>query len=350
VNKEFLGTDGYIDNKKIEVTFNDSNDDGIVDDPDIFDSAVAPDNSQSKFIVLERYEISNGQLDYRYIENTDIVKIKPSINDVTALEKINDQYFYFIDSDSVSYWNATQSRFISNLNYKVYPGRAKLKFQYVHSADYQARIDPGQINIMDIYVLTKQYDLEFRKWLFGNLSSEPLPPSSDQLNLLLSPSLNNIKPMSDEVIYHPVKYKVLFGAKAEPTLQATFKLIKNPEQIISDNQIKTNVLSAINEFFAMENWDFGDSFYFSELAAFVMARTTPFLVNIVIVPKQPNLFFGSFFEIKSESNQIFVNGATTDDIEVISAITASTISSEGPISAINNVVSQQNITSNSGEY
>ena len=350
VNKEFLGTDGYIDNKKIEVTFNDSNDDGIVDDPDIFDSAVAPTSDQSKFVVLERYEISNSQLDYRYIENTNIVKIKPSINDVTALEKINDQYFYFIDSDTVSYWNATQSRFISNLNYKVYPGRANLKFQYVHSADYQSRIDPGQINIMDIYVLTKQYDLEFRKWLFGNLSSEPLPPSSDQLNLLLAPSLNNIKPMSDEVIYHPVKYKVLFGAKAESNLQAIFKLIKNPEQIISDNQIKTNVLSAINEFFAMENWDFGDSFYFSELAAFVMAKTTPFLVNIVIVPKQPNLSFGSFFEIKSESNQIFVNGATTDDIEVISAITASTISSEGPISAINNIVSQQNITSNLGEY
>jgi hypothetical protein len=350
VDQEFLGTDGYIDNKKIEITFNDSNDDGIVDDPDIFDSIVAPDNSQSKFIVLERYEISNSQLDYRYVENKDIVKIKTSINDVTALEKINGQYFYFIDSDTVSYWNAMQSRFVASLNYKVYPGRSNLKFQYIHSADYQSRIDPGQINIMDIYVLTKQYDLEFRKWLLGNLSSEPLPPSSDQLNLVLSSSLNNIKPMSDEVIYHPVKYKVLFGSKADANLRATFKLIKNPEQIISDNQIKTNVLSAINEFFAIDNWDFGDSFYFSELVAFVMAKTTPFLVNIVIVPKQPSLSFGSFFEIKSESNQIFINGASTDDIEVISAITANSISSEGSINATNNIVSQQNVTSNLGEY
>jgi len=156
--------------------------------------------------------------------------------------------------------------------------------------------------------------------------------------------------MSDEIIYHPVKYKVLFGSKADANLRASFKLIKNSEQIISDNQIKTNVLTAINEFFAMENWEFGDSFYFSELVAYVMAKTTPFLVNIVIVPRQPNLYFGTFFEIKAESDQIFINGATSDDIEVISAITANTISSEGAISANNNVVSKQNITSNSGGY
>jgi hypothetical protein len=351
ISKEFLGTDGYVDTKKIEITFNDSNDDGIVDDPDIFDSIVGTTGSvESKFIVLEKYESSNSQVDYRYVENNGLIKIKSALSDVLTTEKIHGQYFYFIDSDTVSYWNNTQSRFVSNLNYKVHTGRSNLKFQYIHSADYESRIDPGQINIMDLYVLTKQYDLEFRKWLLGNLDTEPLPPSSDQLNLLLSPSLNNIKAMSDEIIYHPVKYKVLFGIRAEPNLRASFKLIKNPEQIISDNQIKTNVLTAINEFFAMENWEFGDSFYFSELVAYVMAKTTPFLVNIVIVPRQPSLSFGAFFEIKAESDQIFINGATSDDIEVISAITASAISSQGSISAVNNIVSQQNITSNLGEY
>lgn len=350
ISKEFLGTDGYVDTKKIEITFNDSNDDGIVDDPDVFDSIVSPGSSESKFIVLEKYEVSNSQLDYRYIDNNGLVKIKSSIIDVDPIEKTNGQYFYFIDTDTVSYWNNVQGRFVSNLNYKVYPGRSNLKFQYVHNADYESRIDPGQINIMDLYVLTKQYDLEFRKWLLGNLDSEPLPPSSDQLSLLLSPSLNSIKAMSDEIIYHPVKYKVLFGLRAESNLRASFKLIKNPEQIISDNQIKTNVLTAINEFFAMENWDFGDSFYFSELVAYVMAKTTPFLVNMVIVPRQPSLHFGAFFEIKAESDQIFINGATSDDIEVISAITASTIAAEGAISVTSNIVSQQNITSSLGEY
>jgi hypothetical protein len=343
ISKEFLGTDGFVDTKKIELNFNDRNDDGIVDDPDIFDIIVAPSTDQSKYIILERYETINGQLDYRYIKNDNLIKIKFSSDDVTVLEKVNGQYFYFITTDTIARWD--NGRFVSNLNYKVYQGRENLKFQYVHSADYESRIDPGQTNIMDLFVMTKQYDLEFRKWLTGNLTEEPLPPSSDQLSLMLSPSLNNIKAMSDEIVYHPVKYKVLFGPKASLNLRATFKLIKNLEQTISDNQLKTNVLSAINEFFALENWDFGDSFYFSELVAYVMARTAPFLSNMVIVPRQSNLFFGSLFEIRAESDQIFINGTTSDDIEIISAITAYTISSEGSISSANSTLSQQNITS-----
>jgi hypothetical protein len=63
---------------------------------------------------------------------------------------------------------------------------------------------------MDVYVLTKNYDIQFRQWLSGSRTYEPLPPSSDALFLSLSPSLNLIKSISDDIIYHPVKYKVLF--------------------------------------------------------------------------------------------------------------------------------------------
>ena len=353
IYREFLGTDGYVDTKKIEITFNDSNDDGIVDDPNIFDIVVDPTTDTSKYIILEKYEIANGQTDYRYVKNKisndkNIVEIRPSIGSV--IDKIADQYYYFLDTNTVQQWSVTKGRFIASLNYKVFQGRSDLKFQYIHSADYETRIDPGQINIMDLYVLTRQYDLDFRRWLIGKLDVEPLPLSSDQLSLTLSKELNSIKAMSDEIIYHPVKYKVLFGNNASLNLRASFKVIKNSELIISDNEIKTNVLSAINEFFSIENWDFGDSFYFSELVAYVMNKTAPYLVNIVIVPRQPDLHFGSLFEIKAESDQIFINGATTDDIEVISAITASNISADGSISSASTIVSQQNISSSTGGY
>ena len=133
-------------------------------------------------------------------------------------------------------------------------------------------------------------------------------------------------------------------------MRASFKIIKNLEQPISDNEIKSRVLTAINEFFALENWEFGDSFYFSELSAYVMNRTAPYLVNFVIVPRQSNLSFGSLFEIRAESDQIFINGATTDDIEVVAGITSSTISAIGPITLTTDVVSQQSITSRTGSY
>ena len=194
-------------------------------------------------------------------------------------------------------------------------------------------------------MLTKQYDQNFRQWLNGSLSSEPLPPSQDTLYNLMSTDLNKIKSISDEIVYHPVKYKVLFGEKSTQDVQATFKIVKNSELVISDNDVKSSALSAINEFFSLENWEFGESFYFTELAAYVMNRLSPYVVNFVLVPKQTALSFGALYEIKSEKDQIFVNGATVNDIEVITAITASKLKSSGAIIASRTATGQQIITS-----
>jgi hypothetical protein len=227
----------------------------------------------------------------------------------------------------------------------VYEGRSNIKFQYIHNADYESRIDPGLTNLIDVFILTKDYDKVFREWLDGTRITEPLAPSSDFLYNLLSSDLNKIKTISDEIIYHPVKYKVLFGNKASPNVQASFKIVKNSEIVISDNDVKSKVLSAINEFFALENWDFGGNFYFTELSTYVMNRLAPNIVNFIIVPKQSTLSFGSLYEIRAEKDQIFINGATVNDIEIISAITASKIKSAGAITSNTVTISQQTITS-----
>lgn len=353
IEKEFLGIDGYVDTKKIIIGFSDSDEDGIVDNPDLFENVVNTSvNPLSKYIVLEKYDISSGQQDYRYVSNADnkvlIITSELSISDISVYD--DGQYFYFADTQVVKKLDKIRAQFISNLDYKVFFGRSDIKFQYIHSADYETRIDPGQTNIIDLFVLSREYDLDFRKWLSDNLDNEPLPPSSDQLSLSLARSLNLIKAVSDEVIYHPVRYKILFGSKASPDVRASFKLIKNLEQPISDNDIKSRVLVAINEFFALDNWEFGDSFYFSELVAYVMNRTAPYLVNFVIVPRQSGLNFGSLFEIRAESDQIFISGAVTDDIEIISGITSSVLQAQGAISAETSVVSQQAVTSRTGSY
>ena len=38
----------------------------------------------------------------------------------------------------------------------------------------------------------------------------------------------------------------------------------------------------------------------------------------MIVPKNANSKFGNLFQIKAESNEIFISCATVDDIEIIS--------------------------------
>jgi len=356
VNDDFKGLDGYKDTKKIEVVFADSNDDGIVDRPDLFSTLVAsplitetdPDVFKKSYIVQEKYYIEQGQEDYKYIDNSldTVIILKSEFdvdNDLTTY--VDEQYFYFIDSNVVKKLNRTTNTLVVSLNYKVFLGRADVKFQYVHSADYESRIDPGMSNIIDIFVLTKTYDIQFRQWIAGSRDYEPLPPSSDSLYQTLAPSLNLIKSISDEIIYHPVRYKVLFGAAASQDLQATFKVVKNVAQVSSDNEIKATVLSAINEFFALENWDFGDKFYFSELSTYVMNRLAPLITNFIVVPKSSNLTFGSLFEITAESDQLFINGAVVDDIEIITNITASTIKASGNTVISPTAILQQNITS-----
>jgi hypothetical protein len=163
------------------------------------------------------------------------------------------------------------------------------------------------------------------------LTAKPLAPSSDSLFLSYSTPLNSIKSLSDEIIYHPVKYKVLFGTKADAELQADFKIVKNPDIVINDNEIKSRVISAINEFFALDNWDFGETFYFTELTAYVMQQLAPNIVTFVVVPKQLNQTFGSLFEVKSESDEIFISSATVTDIAIIDNITATRLKAEGAI-------------------
>ena len=352
VVSEYVGQDGYIDPKKIIVTFADSSGNGVVDNPQLFLDMVNPNTGnfnqdKYKYIIEEKYTITEGQEDYRYVLNdpdTGPVIIKSTQTGITSTLYPDGQYFYFIDAGVVKKLNRTTGIFSPTLDYRVYTGRDKIKFQYTHSADYDSRIDPGPSNIIDIYVLTDSYDSQFRQWLSGANISEPLPPSSAELNSMLSSNLNLIKAISDEIVYHPVSYKLLFGEQADPTLQATFNVIINPTIAVSTADVTARILTAINQFFALQNWDFGDTFYFTELSTYVMNQLAPDITNFVIVPTQSGQYFGSLFEVQCSSNQIFLSCATAKNIVIVSGLTSAnlkTVTGE----ALTTVVSSQNITS-----
>ena len=76
-----------------------------------------------------------------------------------------------------------------------------------------------------------------------------------------------------------------------------------------------------------------------------MKELAPDVANFVIVPKQSGLNFGSLFEIKSNSNELFINGATVDDIEIITGITSSNIKSVSGTTVESTVTSTQNLSS-----
>lgn len=345
VVKEYRDAEGYVDSKRIEISFFDVDDDGVIDNPQGFiDIVDEKTNPSTKYIFQKKYTTSDGVEDYRYVDNIiEGIKVVANVGAIGAYSQYTaGQIFFAMDTELFYKLDSTKKNITVTKDYRGYIGRSGLKFRYLHSADYNQRIDPAASNIMDSYLLTRTYDTQYRQFLAGDRLTEPLPPSSDEMYRTYGRELDKIKSISDEIIYHPVKYKPLFGASAETSLQATFKVVTNPDVVTNNNDIKSRIIEAINIYFNLDNWEFGESFYFSELSTYIMNQMTPDIVSIVIVPNEQSQSFGSLYEIKSESNEIFISSATVENVEIIDAITASRLRATG------NVITASQETINTG--
>ena len=207
--------------------------------------------------------------------------------------------------------------------YRAFIGRQNIYYQYRHNSPNTHRIDPNISNIIDVYVLTVEYDTSYRRYITdasGNIS-EPTPPTNTELQVSYV-ELEKLKSISDTMVFHSAVFKPLFGNKADSSLQAMFKVVKNPSMNLSDAEVKASVVAAINRYFDSGNWDFGETFFFSELAAYLHRELSPNIASIIIVPKDPSIDFGSLYQINAEPNEIIISAATVDDVEIISSITA----------------------------
>ena len=326
--------DGFQDNRKVKVGFFDADDDGVVDNPELFDIYVEPTLSEStKFVFFEKYTSYDAIERFRpYASTNFIVAEKETDINLNTSTYTDEQLFYFYDSaeDVIKKYSSTTNTLTTTTDYTARKGRSSINFQYKHHAGQETRIDPSVSNIVDVYLLERTYDNLFRIWLQEG-GSKPIVATADQLRINYSGTLDPLKSLSDQIIYHPVKYKILFGSNADEQLQATFKVVKNPKTNVSDAVIKTRVIAAINEFFALDNWDFGDAFYFTELAAYIHNELAPDLLTAVIVPNQSGQGFGSLFQIDSAADEIFISGATVDDVSIITALGANQLASSGTV-------------------
>lgn len=205
-------------------------------------------------------------------------------------------------------------------------GKMKLAFKWDHKVPVDQTLNPSLTNIIDVYVLTKTYNDEFVKWKRKNNTSlkAPLPPTTEELASAFK-DLRSYKMMTDEVIFHPVKFKPLFGKLSEKEFQAQFKVVKNPRSRLTDSEIKSKVISAIDTFFTPGNFNFGEIFYFTELAAYIHAALSTDLNSVVVVPISTEGRFGKLFQVQPNRDEIVTSTATINDIIVINEITDSNI-------------------------
>jgi hypothetical protein len=171
-------------------------------------------------------------------------------------------------------------------------------------------------------LVTQAYYSQYQNWINDSTGTvpEPAKPTMSELQQQYN-AVDDFKMLSDSVVLNSVTFKPLFGTKASPALQGKIKVIKSLGTTASDSQIRSSVLAALNSYFTLDKWDFGDTFYFSELTAYLHVELAGLISSVVLVPNDPNQTFGDLYEIRSAANEIFVNGATVTDIIVISALT-----------------------------
>ena len=325
-------SDGYVDDFQVLVGFRDSDNDGVPDNPDFFNEIVAPTvNTNQKYVFLQqtldfdnlqRYLlVDQGIVNSDYATLDDIELVKSEWSPGQVFYAYTDQLFY-----ELSVGTTGVRTIIAVEGWIARTGRQDLYYQYRHNSPLTNRIDPGTTNIIDLYVVTLSYYTAYQNWIRDTTGTvvEPDQPTIDELSTAYQ-GLNNYKMISDNIILNSVTFKPLFGEKAASSLRATIKVIRASNSTASTSEIKTAVVSAMNEYFSIDKWDFGDTFYFSELAAYLHDQLGTIISSVVLVPLDTQKYFGDLYEIRSQPNEIFANGATINNIDVIEALTSTNL-------------------------
>jgi hypothetical protein len=327
-------SDGYVDDFQVLISYRDSDSDGVPDNPDFFNEIVAPNvNPNLKLVFLQRtVDFDNLQRyllaepgvvnsDYPTYDNIELVKFQYSPGQV--FYAYSDELFFTLTVNTAGVRVITQA---AEGDWIARTGRQALYFQYRHNSPLTNRIDPGTTNIIDLYVVTQAYYTAYQNWITDTTGTvtEPNMPTIDELGTEYQ-GLNEYKMLSDNIILNSVVFKPLFGPKAAKTLQATIKVIRAQNSTASTSEIQSSVLAAMNEYFSIDKWNFGDTFYFSELAAYLHRYLGTIISSVVLVPLDTQKYFGDMYEVRAEPSEIFVNGATIDNIIVIDALTSTNL-------------------------
>lgn len=328
-------SDGYVDDFQVLVSYRDSDNDGVPDNPDFFSEIVGtiPEtpNASSPWVFLQQTVDFDNLQRYLLVEPGRVNADYATYDDIELAknEWSPGQIFYAYSQNTfwlLSLSTAGVRDLVQQSGWIARNGRSALYYQYRHNAPLVNRIDPGTTNIIDLYVVTLAYYTAYQNWIKDTTDTVPEPsqPTIDELSTAYQ-GLQDYKMISDNIVLNSVTFKPLFGVKAAPELRATIKVIRAQNSTASTSEIKSSVVAAMNDYFSIDKWNFGDTFYFSELAAYLHRTLGTIISSVVLVPLNTQKSFGDLYEIRSQPNEIFANAATIANIDVIEALTSTNL-------------------------
>ena len=322
--------DGYTDPTKVYVTPQQTAL-NTPQDPDQYNEIVDPANIAQRMVFWTLVTSSDG---YQYwqprtISLSRIYNYPSELPPATDPAWVTGEVAFIISTNAFYQFSRTNNiPTLTNVtsSWRMRIGRNNIRWIYQHYAPNDQRIDPAIMNIIDTYVLTTTYDTDLRNWIAinGSPATEPTPPTAEQLRESFQ-NLEGYKTLTDQIIWHPVSYKVIFGSQAPSELQVRFKVVKAAGTVVTDNEVRSRVIAAVNAYFSLTNWDFGQSFFFTELAAYIHIQLATVVATVVITPVNAQAQFGDLFEIKCQSDEIFISCARVSDVDIVTDLTETTL-------------------------
>jgi hypothetical protein len=197
-------------------------------------------------------------------------------------------------------------------------GRAGLNFAWFHRSPRYHLVDPAASNIIDMFVITKGYFTQLKRALLDPTAVIPTPPTPLELRTSYATILQN-KMVSDTVVMHSGDFKLLFGPRAIPELQANILVIRSPNSTITDNQIKSTIVTTVQNFFDISSWEIGETFYWSELSAAIHASLPVDISSVTLVPTLSTNHFGDMFEVLAREDEIFYVDISVDQVQLVTS-------------------------------
>ena len=149
--------------------------------------------------------------------------------------------------------------------------------------------------------------------------TKPVAPTPYQLRTDYSRLLEN-KMISDTIILHSGKIKIIIGNKASPELQASIKVVRPSYKTLTNNQVKVKIVDLVNEYFDISRWEFGETFYFSELASYIHSNMGTEIESVVFVPTGSGQSYGDLQQIFAKEDEIIQPHITVDSIEMVDSL------------------------------
>ena len=332
-------SDGYVNDFQVEVAATDVNNGQLILNPDFFSDITGYVNNGANTGVYVFFNTVTDPVNLTrqlIVPNTDVVYAYGTKNQIEIVKyefPVGQLFYAYTDGlffRTVQDATVTTPFYLvtAQTTYSTKSGRQGLDYQYRHNANNTTRIDPATTNIIDLYLVTQAYYTAYQNWIRDTTDTvvKPEMPTLNELQIAY-PLIQDYKMLSDSVILNSVTFKPLFGINADPALQATIKVIKSRTTNASDSEIRSSVLATMDTYFSINNWTFGDTFFFSELSAYVHEMIGGLVSSVVLVSNDPEKLFGDLYEIKSRPYEIFVNAASASNIVIVSALTPATLQS-----------------------